>query len=197
MPRAQRQAGAGGDVTFDVKVQDGATITDLAAIVRGLDKEMATAVRKRVRNGISDAGQELSAAVREQAATWSSRIPSTVKVQTSFGARSAGATITAGGKRAPHARPLEFGNKNTPPEGHHSINHRVRREVKKGNLTLGRALRHPVFGRPGQTSDEWTWADMPTRPFFFAAVKARTPDIDARMLKVVDEVARDLGFTGT
>lgn len=194
MPRAQRQAGAGADIAFEVKVADGATIGDLASIVRGLDKDMATVVRKRVRTGISDAGADLAASVKSEAA-WSSRIPGTVRLVTSFGARSAGSTVTAGGKRAPHARPLEMGNKNTPPEGHHAITRRVQREVKRGNLSLGRGLRHPVFGKPGESRDEWTWADMGTRPFFFAAVKARTPDIDARMQRVVDEVARDLGFT--
>jgi hypothetical protein len=151
-------------------VQDGASLVDLGKAIKDLDRKAATAVRKRVRSGISAAGADVAAAVKADSA-WSHRIPGTVRVVTSFSAKSAGVTITAGGVKAPHARPLDSGNRSG-----------------------GTINRHPVFARKTKTSDTWTWVNQPTRPFFQAAVTAQTPAINRRMQAVLDDVASDLGF---
>ena len=148
-------------------------LADLGAHIKTLDKKMAAAVRKHIRTGITDAAQPLADAVRAQA-SWSSRIPGAVSVKTSFGPRSAGASVVVNNKKAPEARPLEMGSQRSSSG----------------------FLRHPVFARASETKDQWTWVNQPVRPFFFAAVDAKTPVITARMNKVLDDVARDLGFTG-
>lgn len=42
--------------------------------------------------------------------SWSSRIPGAVRMRVGFGPRSAGVLVFVDSGRAPHARPLEFGN---------------------------------------------------------------------------------------
>lgn len=175
-----------GQLAFGVKVSDRGQLADLGKLMKEIDKTHATALRKEIRRGVSEAGQGMVAAVKS-AASWSSRIPAATSMQTSFGARSAGARVRVAQSRAPHARPLEFGNKNIPQPRHLSLRH---------SAPPGRLLRHPVLPEKDKTKDEWVWVDMPTRPFFLAAIGARTPLIEARMRKVLDDVAAANGFTG-
>lgn len=175
-----------GILNIHVEVDLGGQLADLGKHIKTLDRAMATSVRKQIRTGITRAGADLISAVRAEA-SWSSRIPGAVSLKTSFGARSAGVTVVVNAKRAPHARPLEFGNKNVPQVSHLSLRHRA---------PAGRALRHPVFPDPTKTRDEWIWVDQEIHPFFFAGVAAATPLVEARMRKVLDDVAADLGFTG-
>ncbi len=156
------------DVTVQVDI--GGQLSDLGKAIKELDKKQQTAVRKRLRQGIAKAGDDLVSAVRNEA-SWSKRIPSATSLRTSFGARSAGATVVVNATKAPHARPLEGGNR-------------------------GGMLRHPVFARGDETREQWTWVNQPTHPFFFRAEQSASPLIYARMQKVLDDVADDLGFTG-
>jgi hypothetical protein len=169
-----------------VEVSDRGRLADLGKTIKELDKVHATAVRKELRRGVAEAGQGMVSAVKS-AASWSSRIPGATSMQTSFGSRSAGVRVRVSATRAPHARPLEFGNKNVPQPQHLSTRH---------SAPPGRLLRHPVLPSRDQTRDQWVWVDMPTRPFFLAAIGARTPLIEARMRKVLDDVAEANGFTG-
>ena len=89
----------------------------------------------------------------------------------SFGAKKASVRLKVDKKKAPHARPLEFGN---------------------GRGASG-VLRHPVFHKIGQPGG---FASMPTRPFFFAAVNARTPGIDKKFETAIKQIAADSGFKG-
>ena len=172
------------DITYQVSV-DG-VLADLGKQIKELDKRQATAVRKRLRDGIKRAGADLVTAVQAEA-SWSSRIPAATRLKVSFGARSAGVTVSVDAKKAPHARPLEMGNKNVPD---------MPNMARRPRLARDRALRHPIFPDPSKTRDEWVWIDQPTRPFFFKAETAISPLMYARMKKVLDEVADDLGFTG-
>lgn len=49
-------------------------------------------------------------------------------------------------------------------------------------------FRHRVFGTD-------TWVEQPARPFFASAVDAKDPEIERRILKVADDLARQAGFT--
>ena len=148
-------------------------LADIGAHIKTLDKKMATSVRKQIRTGVAAAAEPLAAAVRAEA-SWSSRIPGATTIKTSFGPRSAGAVVEVNKKKAPHARPLEMGSQRSSSG----------------------TLRHPVFADSSKSKDEWTWVSQPQRPFFFAAVDAQTPLITARMNKVLDDVAEEIGFTG-
>lgn len=86
--------------------------------MRNLPKETQKAIRPKLRA----AGNKVAAQARQNA-SWSSRIPGTVKVQVSFRKNREGVTVRAGGPKAPHARPYE-------------------------GLSAGRGVfRHPVWGQ--------------------------------------------------
>ena len=175
-----------GKIVLGIKVKDGPTLSELGPLIKALDKKAQTAVRKRLRQGITAAGAEVTAAVKAEAA-WSTRIPGAVQLSTSFGARSAGVKITVNRNKAPHAKPLEFGNRNLPQPKRLSLKH---------HAPPGRILRHPVMPSASVPREEWVWVDMPTRPFFYKAADAKTALVDARMQKILSDVARDLGFVG-
>ena len=187
----QRQT-AKGTLEVHASLSDGTSLADLGKHLKTLDKKFAASLRKRMRDGIKDAGGEMVQAVKRQA-SWSRRIPAATTLKTSFATRSAGVTITVNARKAPHARPLEFGNKNIFP-GRTSRRQKLAKEF--GARSIGRGLRHPVFPDPAKDRSQWNWADMDTRPFFFAAEAASSQAMADRMRQVLDEVARDAGFTG-
>lgn len=88
----------------------------IARDLRALPKETQQAVRPELRRVGRMVARE--AAVK---ASWSTRIPATIKVVTSFQTNREGVTIRAGGKTAPHARPYE-------------------------GITSGSTFRRPVYG---------------------------------------------------
>jgi hypothetical protein len=63
-------------------------------------------------------------------ASWSSRIPGAISVQSKFGERSAGVFIRVDSHKAPHARPYEVGQ------------------------GRGNTFRHPVFGGPAWVTQQ-------------------------------------------
>lgn len=93
----------------------------IARDMRSLTPETQKAVRPKLRK----AGQ-LVAEDAKRRASWSSRIPASVRVRTSFRANRENVTVLVGSKNAPHARPYE------------------------GITSRGSTFRHPVYGR-----DHW------------------------------------------
>lgn len=70
--------------------------------MRALEPETRKAVRPKLR----EAGQIIQRDAQHRS-SWSSRIPGSIKVVTSFRANREGVTVRAGGGNAPHARPYE------------------------------------------------------------------------------------------
>lgn len=77
----------------------------MAVIARDM-RALPVEARKAVRPALRRAGQVVAREAQVNA-SWSSRIPGTVRVVTSFRANREGVTISAGGPSAPHARPYE------------------------------------------------------------------------------------------
>jgi hypothetical protein len=77
-------------------------MAEIARDMRALTEETRKAVRPKLRK----AGAIVQA-VAQQNASWSSRIPASIKVVTSFRENREGVTVKAGGPNAPHARPYE------------------------------------------------------------------------------------------
>jgi hypothetical protein len=92
-------------------------MAQIARDMRRLEPETRKAVRPKLRR----AGEVVAGEARRNA-SWSSRIPSSVKVVTSFRQHREGVTVRAGGPNAPHARPYE------------------------GITARGDSFRHPVYG---------------------------------------------------
>lgn len=95
---------------------DGTEVKAFADQLRHVPPELRRGLRREIRK----AGEALVNDIRSNA-SWSSRIPAATKIRVGFGARSAGVTVQVDAGQAPHARPLEFGNR-------------------------GAFNRHPVFG---------------------------------------------------
>lgn len=89
----------------------------IARDMRALPAETRKAVRPQLRK----AGEIVQKDAQARA-SWSGRIPSTIKVVTSFRTNREGVTVRAGGSSAPHARPYE------------------------GLSSRGDTFRHPVYG---------------------------------------------------
>lgn len=175
---------------------------DLAEVgreLKGLDKAVATRLRRQIRQVAAESGAALVTKMRANA-SWSTRIPAATGVKVSFGARSAGMTVATSARRAPHARPLEKGNatsydpgtvqkltrgRTSPP----ALRRAQARMRARGSGT-SKMLRHPVYGHMDR------WATQPTRPFFFPAVDESTAGIIAAVDAAVAQVIRDAGFKG-
>jgi hypothetical protein len=69
-------------------------------------RNLPEALRKKVRPKIRQAVEIVAADARTRAG-WSSRIPATVRIRTSFRTDREQVSVDAGGKNAPHARPYE------------------------------------------------------------------------------------------
>ena len=143
-------------------------LTKFSRELKGTERAFATATRKRVRTAITGSGSRLVSRVKGNA-SWSSRIPGAVKLQTSFSTRNSTVKIVVDAKKAPHARPLENG---TPKSG-------------------AGVLRHPVYDSAHPAT---RWASMATRPFFFPAASAEAPVVQKDMENALDLIARDAGF---
>jgi hypothetical protein len=77
-----------------------------AAVIARDMRALPDEARKAVRPALRRAGQVVAREAMVNA-SWSSRIPGTIRVVTSFRVNREGVTIRAGGKNAPHARPYE------------------------------------------------------------------------------------------
>jgi hypothetical protein len=85
---------------------DGSEIRAFADQLRDAPAELRTTLRREIRAEGKDVEGDIKAN-----ASWSSRIPGAVRTTVGFGARSSGVVIRVDAGKAPHARPLEFGNK--------------------------------------------------------------------------------------
>ena len=142
---------------------------ELAREIKLVDKKFATAVRSNLRKAVTEAGAEITAAIKAQA-SWSKRIPGATSLAMSFGAQKVSVRVKTNAKQAPHARPLEFGTAGNP-----GVN------------------RHPVFAKKGQ---KVTRVNQPTREFFFSAAKAMTPLTERKIQTAIDAIAIEAGFKG-
>ena len=161
---------------------------ELAREIRLVDKKFASAVKRNLRKAVTEAGAEVTAAVKARA-SWSkgtvrpddkegkssgrTSIPAATSLAMSFGAEKVSVRVKVNAKKAPHARPLEFGTKGNP-----GMN------------------RHPVFVKKGQKVAKGRWVNQPTREFFFSAAEALTPTIERKIQTAIDTIAIDAGFKG-
>lgn len=90
-------------------------------------------------------------------ASWSSRIPASLRLRVSFKAKNPGLVISADADAAPHARPHE------------------------GLLSLTGTFRHPVFGNTD------VWVSQPTRPFLWPSVLDTNDDVGRAADEAIDE----------
>lgn len=82
----------------------------VATISRDMQR-LPEATRKAVRPRLRESGQTIADDAKTRA-SWSTRIPATIRVTASFRPNFEGVTIRAGGRSAPHARPYEnFGGR--------------------------------------------------------------------------------------
>jgi hypothetical protein len=131
----------------------------IARDMRALPEETRKAVRPKIRK----AG-EIVAGDAKQRADWSSRIPGTVRVRTSFQADREKVQVVAGGAGAPHARPYE------------------------GIATQGDSFRHPVHG------NREVWVSQDKRPFIFPAAEAKGEEVTGLIRAALDDAAQGIGF---
>lgn len=137
----------------------------IAADMRALPEATRRAVRPRLRaaGGLVVNKAKINAA-------WSTRIPGTVRMQTSFRQGREGVVVIAGGRSTPHARPFE-------------------------GFSGYAKFRHPVFAdRERHTSKGWTWVTQPTRPFLFPAAKETEAETTSQVRAALDDAAKDIGF---
>lgn len=139
------------------------TVT-IEADMRALPFEARKAARPKLRK----AGENIVGTARILAG-WSTRIPPTIRVRTSFRVDREGVTIIAGGPKAPHARPYE-GTGGKP------------------------SFKHPVHANPNQSRNEWHWVDQATRPFLLPAARMNSAATTALMVEALGEAAREIGF---
>jgi len=131
---------------------------------------LTPATRKAVRPKLREAGQSVATTAKSNA-SWSTRIPATIKVMVSFRADREGVLITAGGPTAPHARPYED--------------------------VAGRGFfRHPVMPDPAKPRSAWAWAQQASRPFLLRAGESNEAATTGSLLAALDEAARDIEFGG-
>jgi hypothetical protein len=180
----------------------GALLADLSSFGRfakGLEKQDAAALRKRIRTAVNTVGADVLKEIRADA-SWStgststkknphSSIPAATRLRTSLAARGAGITVATNGRRAPHARPLERGSKGSG----------------------GAYDRHPVFAkgglRPGQLGPlrnrshfrnkggyEVVYFNQPTRPFFYKNADKGKVAFPKLLQEQLNVIAKELGY---
>ena len=117
---------------------------------------------------LKQAAEVIAADARLLSATWSERVPASVRVGRVRGTGPGqSVTITAGGVRAPMA----YTN-----EGYRG----------------GRPVWHPVFAQ-GDRAD-WKWVPQTPRPFMRPAAEARAAQAADVFAKAIDDWARASGF---
>ena len=131
----------------------------IARDLRALPEETRKAVRPLLRQGGEIVAQEARGL-----SAWSSRIPATVRVRTSFRENREGVKVVAGGPAAPHARPYE------------------------GLSSRGGTFRHPLFGNYD------VWVSQETRPFIFPAAEAKSEEVNGLIRAALDDAAEGIGF---
>ena len=114
-----------------------------ASSLRKLGKQLRQSkpeVYRQVRRAVLASAKVIADDARQRA-SWSTRIPGTVRASTSGPFT---AVVRAGGASVPHAGPIEHAG-------------------KQGTF------RHPVFADQSKTRGEWEWANQQARPFLHPA----------------------------
>jgi hypothetical protein len=142
-----------------VVVADVNPAVQIARDMRRLPDETHKALRPKLR----EAGEVVAADARQRA-SWSSRIPGTIRVRTSFRENREGVQVVAGGSVAPHARAYE------------------------NVANRGTTFRHPFFGNRS------VWFEQKERPYLFPAALASEAESTALVRTALDTVAVSLGF---
>lgn len=124
------------------------------------DKELS----KQLRVGLKQAGEIVAAAARSNA-SWSTRIPGSIRT----GVTQKGVYVRAGGRAAPHAITFEG----------------------KSN---GGDRRHPVFARSDETRQEWTWVTQTARPFLKPALNDNVNKVVTEVADELEVAFTNNGF---
>lgn len=153
--------------------------------LRHLGKALRTAqpdVYRQVRRAVREEAEKVADSAKQNA-SWSTRIPDTIRVSVT-GVNTA--VVRAGGDKAPHAAPFEHAG-------------------------MQGTFRHPVFARDGGERDvrtrgaskrlasgkssaanNWVWVDQEARPFLHPAVFEHMDEIVAALggavIQAVDDV---------
>ena len=169
----------GGDiqVTFDRQ-----GFRETARQIRSQDRALWT----QMRHEMKDVADVVARDARSRA-SWSTRIPGTIRTSATL----TGATVTAGGKNAPHAAPYEVGSKRSGAG-------EFRHPVPRGRTPLyrGRAYKS---GRRSSTwvdgnGNEAVWVNQKTRPYMVPALMANLSTVERGLDRLVEKYARQCGF---
>ena len=179
-------------------------LTDMSTQLKGVDRAFKVSIMKQLRAAVVEASADVSGRVRSNA-SWSGRIPGAVGVSVRMNPKGASVKLIVNKNAAPHARPLEVGNKTQYSAdfinrhgGFKMVNGRrvaVDRKVYKKAQAAGassRVLVHPVWDYPLSYASRITV--QPTRPFFFPAIDASKAGIDSRMEAAMIAMAKEAGF---
>jgi hypothetical protein len=137
---------------------------DFATIIARDLRNLPPETQKAVRPALRQAGRLIAQDAKTRA-SWSSRIPGTIRVETSVNANREGVQVRAGGPSAPHARPYE------------------------GLSVRGSEFRHPVYG------NREVWVAQATRPFLFPAAQANEVQAAELVSSALTDAAIALGFS--
>lgn len=120
-------------------------------------------VYRQVRRAVLAEAQKIAEAARVNA-SWSSRIPGSIRAGTTGGGMTA--VVRAGGKSAPHAAALEHAG-------------------RQGTF------RHPVFADQSKSRGEWTWVSQEAHPFLHPAALARLDETVEALGRAVQAAVDD------
>lgn len=137
---------------------------NFAAIIARDMRKLTPETQKAVRPKLRQAGRLVAEDAKRRAA-WSSRIPGTIRVRTSFRENRENVTVLAGDSGAPHARPYE------------------------GISVRGGTFRHPVYGNRDN------WVAQEARPFLFPAAVANQIQAADLISSALTDAAIALGFS--
>lgn len=145
------------------------------------DPELARALRRRIKNAGDTAAEKVRQTLRLPAPTGGpddtggrDALAAETRVTVSFSKRSAGARIATGssGLRGTHKGLLNVYNK--------------------------KSFRHPVFPRPNEGRDEWTWTEQTGRPYFGAVIlKAMNQAVAQEIYGAIDDALAAIQAKGT
>lgn len=145
------------------------SIRNPAEVIAEDMRALPEAARKELRPKLRAAGEAVAVNARSRA-SWSTRIPKTVRVRTSFRLDREGVDIIAGGKDAPHARPYE-------------------------GITGKASFRHPVYAdAKNKIRKQWKWVPEPTRPFLIPAAQELEGPTTEMVQAALLAAAASLGF---
>jgi hypothetical protein len=121
-----------------------------------------------LRKGVRNAAAPVADAIRDEAAavsTRTGRIPAAVQIRASV----RNVIVRIDPKKAPEAAPIN-------------------------NKDHSGQFRHPVWAKPWQTRDQWTWRPQQANPFFLRGARRGQAEADRRLGQVFTEWERQAGF---